>query len=120
MSATCDQPLIHVPAITKEDLEFSVGSKQAVWEVKDPLLPVRLELRGPVPAWSSSFLKILQSNADFSMEDDSQSQFRGAGGSLVGGYGGNTMYANNTGPAAQYQQSQYGYGNGNNYGGGHY
>lgn len=25
-------------SITKEDLEFSVGSKQAVWEVKDPLL----------------------------------------------------------------------------------
>lgn len=24
--------------ITKEDLEFSVGSKAAVWEVKDPLL----------------------------------------------------------------------------------
>ncbi|KAL7007579.1 Chitin synthase, class 7 [Cystobasidiomycetes sp. EMM_F5] len=24
--------------ITKEDLEFSVGSKQAVWEVKEPLL----------------------------------------------------------------------------------
>ena len=29
------------PAITKEDLEFSVASKEAVWEVKDPLLPVR-------------------------------------------------------------------------------
>lgn len=28
-------------AITKEDLEFSVGSKASVWEVKDPLLPVR-------------------------------------------------------------------------------
>lgn len=27
-------------AITKEDLEFSVGSKVAVWEVKDPLLAV--------------------------------------------------------------------------------
>ncbi|KAK4685757.1 hypothetical protein P7C73_g4380, partial [Tremellales sp. Uapishka_1] len=27
-------------SITKEDLEFSVGSKQSVWEVKDPLLPV--------------------------------------------------------------------------------
>ncbi|KAJ7593886.1 chitin synthase export chaperone [Mycena floridula] len=25
-------------SITREDLEFSVGSKQAVWEVKDPLL----------------------------------------------------------------------------------
>jgi len=28
-------------SITKEDLEFSVGSKQAVWEVKDPLLAGR-------------------------------------------------------------------------------
>ncbi|QRV84044.1 Chitin synthase III catalytic subunit [Ceratobasidium sp. AG-Ba] len=25
-------------SITKEDLEFSVGSKQSVWEIKDPLL----------------------------------------------------------------------------------
>jgi len=25
-------------SITREDLEFSVGSKAAVWEVKDPLL----------------------------------------------------------------------------------
>ncbi|ORY34219.1 chitin synthase III catalytic subunit [Naematelia encephala] len=49
-------------SITKEDLEFSVGSKQAVWEVKDPLLPV--------PEY---------------IEDDSQSAYRGAGGSLVGG-----------------------------------
>jgi hypothetical protein len=25
-------------SITKEDLEFSVGSKQGVWDVKEPLL----------------------------------------------------------------------------------
>jgi hypothetical protein len=31
-----------IAAITKEDLEFSVGSKTSVWEVKDPLLPVSL------------------------------------------------------------------------------
>ncbi|TXT04991.1 hypothetical protein VHUM_03811 [Vanrija humicola] len=59
-------------SITKEDLEFSVGSKNAVWEVKDPLL-------APNPEY---------------MEDDTQSAFRGAGGSLVGGYGGNAMYGN--------------------------
>lgn len=29
-------------SITKEDLEFSVGSKQAVWEVKEPLNQVRI------------------------------------------------------------------------------
>lgn len=34
-------PLL-ILAITKEDLEFSVGSKASVWEVKDPLLPVGL------------------------------------------------------------------------------
>lgn len=33
--------VLRVPsAITREDLEFSVGSKASVWEVKDPLLPV--------------------------------------------------------------------------------
>ncbi|EJT46454.1 cell wall chitin biosynthesis-related protein [Trichosporon asahii var. asahii CBS 8904] len=50
--------------VMMEDLEFSVGSKVAVWEVKDPLLS----------------------------GDDSQSAYRGAGGSLVGGYGGNAYY----------------------------
>ncbi|BEI79861.1 hypothetical protein CcaverHIS002_0103900 [Cutaneotrichosporon cavernicola] len=59
-------------SITKEDLEFSVGSKVAVWEVKDPLL-------APNPEY---------------MEDDGQSAYRGAGGSLVGGFGGNAMYGN--------------------------
>lgn len=28
------------PAITKEDLEFSVGSKAGAWEVKEPLVQV--------------------------------------------------------------------------------
>ncbi|KAK1926070.1 chitin synthase III catalytic subunit-domain-containing protein [Papiliotrema laurentii] len=88
-------------SITKEDLEFSVGSKQAVWEVKDPLLPP---------------------NTEYATEDDGQSQFRGGGGSLVGGYGGNSMYANYTGPAQQYQQQQQQYAQGYNggYSNGHY
>lgn len=35
-------------SITKEDLEFSVGSKQAVWEIKDPLLgPSDVDVVGP-------------------------------------------------------------------------
>jgi len=76
--------------LTKEDLEFSVGSKINSWEVKDPLLATQSEYT----------------------EDDSQSNFRGAGGSLVGGYGGNQYYQSYTGPAAQFQQqSQYGYDN---------
>jgi len=58
-------------SITKEDLEFSVGSKASVWEVKDPLLPP---------------------NPDF-VEEDTQSTY-GAGGSLVGGMTGNQYYGN--------------------------
>ena len=58
-------------SITKEDLEFSVGSKAAVWEVKDPLL-------GP--------------NGDY--EDDNQSNYpHGTAPSLVGGVNGQQMYA---------------------------
>jgi Chitin synthase export chaperone len=35
-------------SITKEDLEFSVGSKQSVWEIKDPLLgPNDVDVVGP-------------------------------------------------------------------------
>ena len=95
-----------VSAITKEDLEFSVGSKQAVWEVKDPLLPVSLSPRTP-----QNSVLTRQVNPEYA-EDDSQSAFRGAGGSLVGGYGGNSYYQNYTGPAAQYAQQQQQYGSG--------
>jgi hypothetical protein len=31
-------------SLTKEDLEFSVGSKQNVWEVKEPLMAVSLSV----------------------------------------------------------------------------
>jgi len=31
-------------SLTKEDLEFSVGSKQNVWEVKEPLMAVSSSL----------------------------------------------------------------------------
>lgn len=61
-------------AITKEDLEFSVGSKGNVWEVKDPLLPP---------------------NADY-MEEDTTSNYHGAGGSLIGGHSGNNYYTPST------------------------
>ncbi|WVN89257.1 chitin synthase export chaperone [Cryptococcus depauperatus CBS 7841] len=85
-------------SITKEDLEFSVGSKQNVWEVKDPLLAA---------------------NQDY-YEDD-QSAYRGAGGSLVGGYNGNQYYGNtvsnyNTG----YNQTGPGYNSQYSYGQQHY
>ncbi|WVQ80865.1 chitin synthase export chaperone [Cryptococcus sp. DSM 104549] len=81
-------------SITKEDLEFSVGSKQAVWEVKDPLMS--------------------NANTEY-YEDDAQSSYRGAGGSLVGGYGGNQYY----GGAAQQGGYQQGYASGSGSGAGY-
>lgn len=63
-------------SITKEDLEFSVGSKAAVWEVKDPLLA--------------------PGGTDYS-EEDTNSFFPGLGAngaapSLVGGVSGQQLY----------------------------
>lgn len=58
-------------SITREDLEFSVGSKAAVWEVKDPLLTQPL---------------------DHSEEDIRSTYGAGGAASLVGGVSGNQMY----------------------------
>ncbi|KAL0950564.1 hypothetical protein HGRIS_007366 [Hohenbuehelia grisea] len=61
-------------SITREDLEFSVGSKAAVWEVKDPLLA------GGGPA-----------GLDY--EEDTASNYHGgAPASLVGGVSGQQLY----------------------------
>ncbi|KAI0271672.1 chitin synthase export chaperone [Gloeopeniophorella convolvens] len=57
-------------SITREDLEFSVGSKAAVWEVKDPLLAGQ--------------------DAD-PYAEDTGSNYHGAG-SLVGGVSGQQLY----------------------------
>ncbi|KAF5339301.1 hypothetical protein D9611_009833 [Ephemerocybe angulata] len=61
-------------SITREDLEFSVGSKAAVWEVKDPLLT--------------------SAPMDHSEEDIRSTYHAGGGGaaSLVGGVSGAQMY----------------------------
>ncbi|TFK60338.1 hypothetical protein BDN72DRAFT_534481 [Pluteus cervinus] len=59
-------------SITREDLEFSVGSKATVWEVKDPLL-----------AGSG--------NTEFD-EDTASNYHGGTPGSLVGGYSGQQLY----------------------------
>ena len=56
-------------SITKEDLEFSVGSKAAVWEVKDPLLAGG-------------------GNTDGGYEDDQSYYHGGTQGSVIGGMGG--------------------------------
>ena len=65
--------LISFVDLQREDLEFSVGSKAAVWEVKDPLL---------VPGQQVDF------------EDDSASTYHVAPASLIGGIGGNHLYGN--------------------------
>ncbi|KAI8983305.1 chitin synthase III catalytic subunit-domain-containing protein [Trametes punicea] len=64
-------------SITREDLEFSVGSKATVWEVKDPLLA---------------------GSADYG-DEDSASNYTHAGppASLVGGVSGKQLYQNGAG-----------------------
>ncbi|KAF8499033.1 chitin synthase export chaperone [Russula emetica] len=57
-------------SITREDLEFSVGSKASVWEVKDPLL----------------------AGHDSEYAEDVASNYQGAPGSLVGGISGKQLY----------------------------
>ncbi len=54
----------------REDLEFSVGSKAAVWEVRDPLL----------------------AGQDSEYAGDVASNYHGAPGSLVGGISGKQLY----------------------------
>lgn len=66
-------------SITKEDLEFSVGSKAAVWEVKEPMM-------GGEQHW----------------EDDGVSNYNGGGASLVGG----GQYYQQQGPGFGYPPPQ--------------
>lgn len=65
-------------SITKEDLEFSVGSKATVWEVKDPLL----------------------AGADYDDQDSSSNYHGGPAASLVGGVSGKQLYQG--GPGRSY------------------
>ncbi|KAI0033703.1 chitin synthase III catalytic subunit [Vararia minispora EC-137] len=68
-------------SITREDLEFSVGSKAAVWEVKDPLL----------------------AGQDLDpYTEDSASAYHGAPASLVGGISGQQLYQKGYGPGRGY------------------
>jgi Chitin synthase export chaperone len=62
------------PSQQKEDLEFSVGSKQAVWEVKDPLLAQPTGGMSDYP------------------EEDGSNYHGGAPASLVGGMTGQQFY----------------------------
>ncbi|KAJ7163088.1 chitin synthase III catalytic subunit-domain-containing protein [Mycena filopes] len=78
-------------SITREDLEFSVGSKAAVWEVKDPLLA-----GGDAGPNYGAPGANYANNAHYNYsEEDTASNFHGGGGapaSLVGGVSGAQMY----------------------------
>ncbi|KZT09058.1 chitin synthase export chaperone [Laetiporus sulphureus 93-53] len=68
-------------SITREDLEFSVGSKAMVWEVKDPLL----------------------GGSDRDYEDDIVSSYHGGHtASLVGGVSGKQIYSGGMGQGRGY------------------
>ncbi|KIM52140.1 hypothetical protein SCLCIDRAFT_1224018 [Scleroderma citrinum Foug A] len=79
-------------SITREDLEFSVGSKLAVWEVKDPLLTGGGATGGVT---------------DYE-EDTTSTYHAGGGASLVGGVSGGQYYYGAKGPGG-YAGAQRGY-----------
>lgn len=98
--------------ITREDLEFSVGSKAAVWEVKDPLLSngddedtssERYPVPPPLPGYPSSTNGSYSNFQNQSQPGQGQYPYPGfkAGGggggggnapSLVGGVSGAQLY----------------------------
>ncbi|KAG8821274.1 Chitin synthase, class 7 [Serendipita sp. 399] len=77
-------------SITKEDLEFSVGSKAAVWEVKEPFLG---NGGGAGEQW----------------EEDAVSHYGGAAPSLVGGISGGQFYQHQQPPPPVPQGPGYNY-----------
>jgi len=83
-------------SITREDLEFSVGSKAAVWEVKDPLLAA---------GGSGADYGLVGANYagtahhNYSEEDTASNYHGGAPASLVGGVSGAQLYGGGGGGA---------------------
>jgi len=89
-------------SITREDLEFSVGSKAAVWEVKDPLLAGG----GAGPDYGvpgNNYPGTAHQN--YSEEDTASNYHGGPPASLVGGVSGAQMYGGPP-PFNPYQQQQ--------------
>jgi hypothetical protein len=76
-------------SITKEDLEFSVGSKAAVWEVKDPLLAGGGGMGG---------------GGEY---EEADSNYHGAPASLVGGVSGGQYYSHGYPPQGGYSGDRY-------------
>jgi hypothetical protein len=86
-------------SITKEDLEFSVGSKAAVWEVKEPFL-------GPGAGGGG----MAMGGGGEHWEEDAVSHYGGPAPSLVGGVSGGQYYhQGGGGPGYGYPPAQ-GYG----------
>ncbi|KAJ7637517.1 chitin synthase III catalytic subunit-domain-containing protein [Mycena rosella] len=91
-------------SITREDLEFSVGSKAAVWEVRDPLLAGggNGPDYGGVPG--NNYANNQQYN--YSEEDTASNYHGGAPASLVGGVSGAQLYNGGAPAFNPYQQQQ--------------
>ena len=87
----------------REDLEFSVGSKAAVWEVKDPLLAAG----GGGPDYGLAGNNYAATaHYNYSEEDTASNYHGGAPASLVGGVSGAQLY-NGAAPGFNpYQQQQ--------------
>lgn len=90
-------------SITKEDLEFSVGSKVAVWEVKDPLLAGY----GNAGVGSSSQAGGMGRGGYGGGGYDFDDGHAGATGSIVGGGGGAQMYGQGAGGKHGYPPQNY-------------
>jgi len=88
-------------SITKEDLEFSVGSKAAIWEVKDPLLAAGGgNVAGGYGGYNGGYNGGART-AEGEHWDDDNSQYH-AQGSLVGGVGGEQYYSHGYPPQMSY------------------
>jgi len=89
-------------SITKEDLEFSVGSKAAVWEVKDPLLATGTGAgQGGYGGGYGGYGAGGPRTGEGDMYgDDDGSQYHQ--GSLVGGVGGEQYYSHGYPPQMGY------------------
>lgn len=81
-------------SITREDLEFSVGSKAAVWEVKDPLLAPGGPDYADEDSASERFPMPQQGGPGGPGGQYPYPAFRGGGNapSLVGGVSGGQLY----------------------------
>ncbi|KAK7052805.1 Chitin synthase, class 7 [Paramarasmius palmivorus] len=80
-------------SITREDLEFSVGSKATVWEVKDPLLAGGYGGSSAASAPGGDYSEEdVGSSYQYAPPNAQFNQYGGKPASLVGGISGSQMY----------------------------